>query len=206
MGLGGSDLDVLDAEVLAGLPGDGGLAGDGLEIGTSARCLITGLDYQFVLPSILPSALPTGSPGRSYPAPPRELSTGGPSVQGGRGVCMTYLSFGGRHVGDSYVRRAVLNAGRMSTLMGRDRSYVGRSGGKGDVPLMRAAGRGPSSFHVGALGWFCWITPPAVARVRGLAVAAVFSGRARQVLGGLAGRGGKYVRIALTTFSDVPPA
>jgi hypothetical protein len=36
VGLGGSDLDVLDAEVLAGLPGDGGLAGDGLEVETSA--------------------------------------------------------------------------------------------------------------------------------------------------------------------------
>lgn len=30
VGLGGSDLDVLDGQVLAGLPGDGGLAGDGL--------------------------------------------------------------------------------------------------------------------------------------------------------------------------------
>ena len=30
MGLGGSHLDVLNGEVLAGLPGDGGLAGDGL--------------------------------------------------------------------------------------------------------------------------------------------------------------------------------
>jgi len=29
--LGGSNLNVLDAEVLACLPGDGGLAGDGLE-------------------------------------------------------------------------------------------------------------------------------------------------------------------------------
>lgn len=30
VGLGGSDLDVLNGEVLAGLPGDGSLAGDGL--------------------------------------------------------------------------------------------------------------------------------------------------------------------------------
>lgn len=30
VGLGGSDLDILNGQVLAGLPGDGGLAGDGL--------------------------------------------------------------------------------------------------------------------------------------------------------------------------------
>jgi hypothetical protein len=34
--LGGSDLDVLDGQLLAGLPGDGGLAGDGLRSPWSA--------------------------------------------------------------------------------------------------------------------------------------------------------------------------
>ena len=31
VGLGRRDLDILDGEVLASLPGDGGLAGDGLK-------------------------------------------------------------------------------------------------------------------------------------------------------------------------------
>lgn len=40
VGLGRRDLDVLEGEVLAGLPGDGGLAGDGLR---SARVALASL-------------------------------------------------------------------------------------------------------------------------------------------------------------------